>query len=168
MINKKGGDKLLTIAKFDRYDLVNSPKSDKAAFTIWFSGCSRKCEDCYNETLWNKSAGQGYDVNAVESIVTKSCGRTGTTDIVLLGGEPLEQDINDLSILLRHLHGYGYQIWLYTGFEFDQINSNIMKYLYTIKCGRYDKSLKTPNSIVASSNQKFYRHINDKWIEISL
>lgn len=161
---------MLTIAKFDRYDLVNSPKSDRAAFTIWFSGCSFRCEDCYNVALWDKMSGIGYTVDELLTIITESCRQTGNTDIALLGGEPLEQESAELMKLLKCLHSRKYRVWLYTGFDFNQINTSILPYLYTIKCGRYDKTRKTPDGTIASSNQKFYRYglINDKWDVITL
>lgn len=157
---------MLTVAKYDRYDLVNTPQTDKPAFTIWFSGCSIGCPDCYNKRLWNKSAGAEHNVNSVIFTVCHQCDHQDIKDVVLLGGEPMEQDIMDLTMLVQKLSGYGYRLWLYTGWEFDQIPQSIKRTMYTIKCGTYDDSLKC-DGIPSSTNQQFYRKNADgDWEEI--
>lgn len=155
----------MTIAKFDRYDTVNSPKSDKPAFTIWFSGCSQQCKGCYNQKLWDASSGDEYDVDTIISLIDIECGNMDIEDIVLLGGEPLEQEHMELLELSKRLCKLGYRVWLYTGWEIDQVPHGIKQYLYTIKCGRYSETLKC-DGIPSSTNQKFYRNIDNKWKEI--
>jgi len=157
---------MMTIAKFDRCDLINTPRSDKPSFTIWFSGCTQKCIGCYNYILWDKSKGFSCDVNTILELIFKECERLNINNVVLLGGEPMEQDHNDLLILSNELYKHKYNIWLYTGWDFNEIPDNIKQNLYTIKCGRYDESLKC-DGIPSSTNQKFYR-INkcNKWEEI--
>lgn len=157
---------MLTIAKFDRYDLVNTPGTDKPAFTIWFSGCSQKCDGCHNRTLWDKEFGREYQSDTVVFAICNECQRMGMTDVVLLGGEPMEQDSTSLQHLLEKLHRFGYRIWMYTGWDFDDIPNDIKQYLYTVKCGRFDKSLKC-DGIPSSTNQKFFRYDNNEWKEIT-
>ena len=157
---------MLTIAKFDRCDTVNSPRSEKPAFTIWFSGCSRRCNGCYNTSLWDASSGKQCTVGEVMTIITSECVKLGIEDVVLLGGEPLEQGRFDLTDLVHDLYTRGYRVWLYTGLEFDEIPNEIKQYLYTVKCGPYNETLKC-DGIPSSSNQKFYRRICQTWKEIS-
>lgn len=157
---------MLSIAKFDRYDLVNTPSADRPAFTLWFSGCSQHCEGCYNTRLWDKAAGKEHDVDTVVFTIANSCERTDVTDVVLLGGEPMEQDATSLKSLLMKLVRNGFKVWMYTSWEFDDIPIDIKNYLYTIKCGRYDESLKC-DDIPSSTNQKFYRNDGSGWKEIS-
>lgn len=157
---------MLTIAKFDRYDLVNTPGTDKPAFTLWFNGCSQKCEGCYNPRLWDKDAGKPYESDTVAFTICSECERTEIKDVVLLGGEPMEQDSTSLQNLLAKLHRFGYRIWMYTSWEFEDIPANIKEHLYTIKCGRYDETLKC-DGIPSSSNQKFYRNEGKGWREIT-
>lgn len=158
---------MLTIAKFDRYDMVNTPGTENAAFTIWFSGCTQKCEGCYNPRLWNKNAGREYRSETVIFTICKECERTDIKDVVLLGGEPMEQDVTGLQNLVSKLKRNGFNIWMYTGWEFDDIPAQIKGYLYTIKCGRYDQTKKC-EGIPSSTNQKFFRNDGSGWREIQV
>lgn len=157
---------MLTIAKMDRYDLVNTPGDDKPSFTIWFSGCSMKCDGCQNSRLWDITSGQEYGVNDVVYFVCRETELQDINTIVLLGGEPLEQNYESLLKMVTKLDMMGYKIWLYTGFEFEQIPESIKSHLYTIKCGRYDKTL-AKEGFPSSSNQKVYRKTDNKWTEIT-
>ena len=157
---------MLTIAKFDRYDLVNTPMSDTAAFTIWFSGCHFRCKGCYNERLWYSDFGAKFTVDDALIIILNQCESQGLHHVVLLGGEPLDQDFVGICELLDRLYSYGIRIWLYTGYEFNEIPPPILQTLYTVKCGVYKEDLKC-DGIPSSTNQKFYRKIDEKWNEIT-
>lgn len=159
---------MLTVAKFDRYDLVNTPGTEKPAFTIWFSGCSQHCEGCYNQKLWDPSAGKVHSVDAIVVAIATQRGYTGVDDVVFLGGEPMEQDATDLMELASKLRNAGFRIWLYTSWELDDIPNSIKNNMYTIKCGRYEESLKC-DGIPSSTNQKFYRKSGDGgFVQIAL
>lgn len=157
---------MLTIAKFDRFDLVNNPGSDKPSFTIWFSGCSQKCDGCYNTRLWDVNAGEIHKSDDVVFMICKQCDTTEVNEVVLLGGEPMEQDSTDLLNLVSKLHKFGYKIWMYTSWDIDDIPANIKEHMYTIKCGRFEESLKC-DGIPSSTNQKFYRNNGTGWEEIT-
>lgn len=158
----------LTIAKFDRYDLVNTPGSEKPCFTIWFSGCSQRCSGCYNERLWDVNAGKPHTVQGVLFAVFKQREYTGVDDVVLLGGEPMEQDVTDLTNLVTKLSDGGMRVWMYTSWDINDIPAAIKSKMYTIKCGRYDESLKC-DGIPSSTNQSFYRkNDNGEWKPITL
>lgn len=159
---------MLTIAKFDRYDLVNTPGTEKPAFTIWFSGCSQHCEGCYNQSLWNPEAGKPHGVDTVLVAIATQRGYTGVDDVVLLGGEPMEQNSSDLEDLVTKLDNANFRIWMYTSWELDEIPEAIKRHMYTIKCGRFEQSLKC-DGIPSSTNQKFYRKSEDGgFVEITL
>lgn len=158
---------MLSVAKIDRYDMVNNPGDDKPAFSVWFSGCSMECKGCYNPNLWKKEDGREYMAKTLLQVICLECDKQDIDTVVLIGGEPLEQNIDDLSILLGKLYTYNYKIWLYTGHEFDDVPDHLKQYLYTIKCGRYDESLKQ-EGFPSSSNQKIFRIINGNWQQITL
>ena len=158
---------MLRIVKLDRYDLVNNPGDDKASFTIWFGGCSMRCKGCYNPELQSMDKGDEYNVDTVLFAICNECDKQGLDTVVLLGGEPLEQEYKSLKMLLSKLDTYGYKIWLYTGWEFENIPESIKSHLYTIKCGPYVDELRC-DGFPASSNQRVFRKINSKWEQISI
>lgn len=157
---------MLTIAKFDRYDMINNPGDTTASMTIWFSGCSFRCKNCYNRKLWDSKFGSKHGAEAVAKIVKASCNKLGTKSVVLLGGEPLQQDKQELLSLCRLLNGAGLKIWLYTGYEFDDVDKDILEFIYTIKCGRYVDELRQ-DGFPASSNQRVYRSIAGDFVDIT-
>lgn len=161
-----GGLFMLTVAKFDRYDMVNNPMDSTASFTIWFSGCSFKCKGCYNEQLQDKSFGTKYEPHKIFFDIMNECRKLGIKSVVLIGGEPLQQNINDLLSLCKSLHGVGINVWLYTGYEFEDVDKSLLQYLYTIKCGRYNDEMKQ-DGFPASSNQQVYRSIAGVWTNIT-
>jgi organic radical activating enzyme len=156
---------MLTVAKIDRFDIVNNPKDDGACIVIWFSGCSFQCEECHNPRLWSSDIGDKYDAFELFIDITKIPNEHKS--VVYLGGEPLEQNRYDLEILTNELSKHGYKIWLYTGFDFCDVPKYMLDMAYTIKCGRYDKNQKQ-EGILASSNQHFYRKYNNQWRQIDL
>lgn len=156
----------LSIAKFDRYDMVNNPGDTTASMTIWFSGCNLRCKNCHNRKLWDSKYGNMYSASTVAKLVRASCNKLGTKSVVLLGGEPLQQDKQELLCLCRLLNEAGLKIWLYTGYEFCDIDKDILKYIYTVKCGRYIDE-KKQDGFPASSNQRVYRSIDGDFIDIT-
>ena len=158
---------MLRIAKFDRYDLVNNPGDDKASFTIWFSGCNMGCKNCHNPELQSKDRGQKYDTKTVLFAICSECEKQNLDTVVLLGGEPLEQEFDSLSLLINKLHTYGYKVWLYTGWEFENIPNAIKNNLYTIKCGPYIEELSC-EGFPSSTNQRIFRKIDNEWQQINI
>lgn len=158
---------MLRIAKLDRFDMINNPGEDKAAFTIWFSGCSMNCKNCYNPELQSKDKGDEYNVKSILFTISNECNKHDMNTVVLLGGEPLEQDHSDIVTLLDRLHRYKYNVWLYTGHEFEDIPDDIKEYLYTIKCGPYIEELSC-DGFPSSTNQRIYRKVSGKWEQITI
>lgn len=149
---------MLTIAKFDRYDMVNNPGDPTASVTIWFSGCNFGCKKCYNRQLWRKDFGKKFHADAVAHIVRATCNKTNIKSVVLLGGEPLQQNEEELLLLCRLLHESGLKIWLYTGYKFeyaDEMFPDILNCIDVIKCGRYIDDLRQ-DGFPASANQVVY------------
>lgn len=157
---------MLTIAKIDRYDMINNPGDDTASLTIWFSGCTFRCHNCYNKKLWDKENGREYSAQSVAQIVKSTCKKLGLKSVVFLGGEPLQQDRQELLSLCQLLSDDGLNIWLYTGYVLDNVDKDILKYVYTIKCGEYIDS-KSIDGFPASSNQRVYRSVAGKFIDIT-
>lgn len=158
---------MLVIAKFDRYDMVNNPGDTTASVTIWFSGCSFKCKNCYNKRLWDKGYGIKYSAKETSKIVIDMCNKLNIKSVVLLGGEPLQQDRQELLSLCRLLREANLKIWLYTGYEFDEFkNSQIADCINVVKCGKYIDELKQ-DGFPASSNQRVYKQADGSFIDIT-
>jgi anaerobic ribonucleoside-triphosphate reductase activating protein len=142
-----------------QYTLVNR------SFEIYLSGCSEdpKCLGCYNPEAQNFDIGEKYTQNYFNTIRFKVENFSNLIDnIIILGGEPLDQDKEEFKLFATDLKKLNKLLWLFTRFEIDEISSEIKKFFDYIKTGRYLSELKTENNIqygikLATSNQKIYK-----------
>lgn len=156
----------LVINKIVHDDMLNNIGDDKFAMTLWFAGCSFRCEGCHNEHLWDHTNGTHIHI---DKLLDKLFARKQLYDynyIVLLGGEPLEQNMSALFHFCRYANHH-FKIFLYTGFDFNDIPDAILNHIDMVKTGTFDINLITTNRVLASSNQKLYKKIDKEWKEIT-
>ncbi len=93
-------------------------------------------------------------------------------EIWILGGEPLDQNKNELLNFIKKLKKYNKDIYLFTGYELDFVKKEwkeIFDYIDYIKVGYYDENLKNKeikscNMTLYSSNQNIYDIKNNKYL----
>jgi anaerobic ribonucleoside-triphosphate reductase activating protein len=78
--------------------------------------------------------------------------------LTISGGEPLEQR-EGLMQLVDALSALNFDICLYTGYETEQVPSEIVKNLRYLKTGQYRKNLSSTKRFVGSDNQRFFEII---------
>ena len=133
------------------------------AFEIYLSGCDGVCsEECHNKELWDFNLGKDY-----KEELTRIVGKIHKFSLLIksvwvLGGEPLLQDKDKLIDLLKELKKTDKDITLFTRFELNDIDKEIIELCDYIKCGCYREDLKTDDNIwygikLATSNQKIYK-----------
>lgn len=135
------------------------------ALEIYISGCSGNphCRNCHNPLSWDFKLGDKYNSEYNDKIVKKVQDFSSMIEnIMIFGGEPLDQDYNDLEELLINLDLLGLPIWLFTRYNIDSIPSFVKEYVTYIKCGRYDEDCLIDNNIqyeikLATSNQNIYK-----------
>jgi len=118
--------------------------------SLFFAGCSIRCEGCHNSALWDEKAGILTSIRDI----TKKLNTDFTDWIALLGGEPTDQLQACISIM-KSLPNK--KFCLYTGREFHQLDKSLfLPNLFLIKSGRYSPEMKADRSgVLASSNQQF-------------
>lgn len=147
----------MIVAGFDRYDLINTPMADGPTFTVWFAGCTHGCKGCQNKVLWDKNNGEDFSPYELFGLIVEETKKTKIRTVTLLGGEPLQQNIDDLVLLCHLLDRSGFKIWIYTGYEFDAVPNNVLRFIDYIKCGKYIEELRTEDgSFPITKNQKVY------------
>lgn len=158
----------MIVAGFDRYDLVNTPMADGATFTIWFAGCSHRCRGCQNRELWDGSKGEHFNPYELYDLIIKETQKTKIRTVTLLGGEPLDQVRKDLILLCQLLDEAGFTIWVYTGYPFDGVPRDLLRYIDYIKCGRYIEELRADEgTFPITTNQMVYSKAGD-WKPITI
>lgn len=140
--------------KYLFWDLVlNNPKR----IEVYLSGCLQHCEGCHNPESWDFN--QGYGVNGLFSKLEEY--KMMYDDIWILGGEPLDQNLDELSVFLNELILLDKIIWLWTSFDFEKVYPFVKDRVHFLKCGKYDKNLSPYMTEygfeLASSNQKIYK-----------
>lgn len=138
----------------------------KKAFEIYVSGCKAPhCEGCHNPESWRFDNGEIYStlyfLNNIKDHIEDEAYNSLIENIFILGGEPLDQNINDFSELLFDLSHLNKNIWVFTKYNLNEIPQYVLNYADYIKCGRYKPELKVDDNIqfgikLATSNQKIY------------
>ena len=138
---------------------------------IYLAGCKGvdgvHCSGCHNPESWDFSAGKEINYAKLIDIANSSL----IKNVWILGGEPLDQPIDELDLLLSLMSTTKKPLWLFTRFEFEEIPSYFKRSLTHIKAGAYINSLPTKqlNSInltLGSSNQKLFKKDTDIWQEV--
>ena len=132
---------------------------------IYVAGCNGQphCKNCHNPESWNFNNGDLYTTDKFLAIKEKIADNPLLIkNIMIFGGEPLDQDKGELLILLQTLKTLNLPIWIFTRYDITEVYDFVKEYCDYIKCGRYIEELKTDNNIqygikLATSNQKIYK-----------
>ena len=132
------------------------------SYEIYLSGCKRHCKGCHNPDSWDFNNGDILDDKLINKLINRINNNSSIKNIWIVGGEPLHQDINELSLLLSKLKETNKPIWLFTHYEYQEIPLTILNQIDYVKTGFYDETLKCDNNIhfgvkLDTSNQKIIK-----------
>lgn len=137
------------------------------ALEMYLAGCKGDngvhCADCHNPDLWNFNIGEKYNTSYFLKIKQKVKDFDNIIkNIMIFGGEPLDNSPNELSELLFELSTLKKDIWLFTRYDINEVPEYVKNYCTYIKTGKYIPELKCDNNIqygikLATSNQKIYK-----------
>ena len=106
-------------------DISNGPG---VRVSLFCSGCEFHCKNCFNQSTWDFNNGSEFTQHEVDEIITL-LKRPYISGLSILGGEPLHPrnvaSIHDLIIQVRKSVP-DKNIWLWSGFTFDQLNEEQM------------------------------------------
>ena len=100
-------------------DIANGPG---VRVTLFVSGCTHRCEGCFNEVTWDFNYGSLFD-EEVERKIIVGLEPDYIAGLTLLGGEPLEYANwrTLLPFVRRVKEKYpNKDIWCYTGYRFEE------------------------------------------------
>lgn len=133
---------------------------------IYVAGCSGNphCTGCHNPESWDFSLGERFTKEYWGSKIAPKVLEFGDLidNIMIFGGEPLDQNIDSLWLLLYLASTSNKKVWVFTRYELKDIPSDILRWCDYIKCGKYIPSLITNDNVqygikLATSNQKIYK-----------
>ena len=104
--------------KIKKCDIANGPG---VRTTLFVSGCTHHCKDCFNPETWDFEYGQEYTAET-KNHVLELCKPDYISGLTLLGGEPFEpENQRALVELCREFKAScpGKDIWAYTGYTYE-------------------------------------------------
>ena len=136
--------------------------------SLFVSGCTHHCKNCFNEVTWDFDYGKPFDENA-QQIVIDAMAAEYIAGLTLIGGEPMEPS-NQRALLpfvkqIKKLYPHK-NIWCYTGYLFDkellqesrarcEVTDELLFYIDIIVDGRFVEELKDITlRFRGSSNQR--------------
>ena len=127
---------------------------------IWFQGCSHNCPGCHNPETHDFKAGVEVSLKEMKAQIDELEYQSGVT---FSGGDPMMQ-VEALYELAKYVHEIGMNVWVYTGYTFEELmilaekNEMYMKALEQIDVlvdGKFVMDLKSFDvQFRGSSNQR--------------
>lgn len=105
----------MNIAQIRKYDVANGPG---IRTTVFVSGCTHKCKDCFNEEYQDFNFGIKMDELSKKNII--ECLNI-TKRLSVLGGEPCQQGWDMIEFLKEMKHETNCNIWLWSGYTFEEL-----------------------------------------------
>jgi len=99
-------------------DITYSSSVDGTGFrdVLFVNYCPHHCEGCHNPETWDKKNGRDVSVDYCFEKLTES----SITNVTFSGGEPFCQ-AKALTTLAKKLIAAGKNIWIYSGYTFEEI-----------------------------------------------
>ncbi len=140
-----------------QYDIANGPGIRS---TVFVTGCSRHCVNCFNPEYQDPAAGQKWTEKEMKQLLEWLQAPTNG-GLTLLGGEPMENtaDLTDLVKTVKAALPHK-SVWVYSGFTYEEIMADAKKKALADVCdvlvdGPFVDALKDPGLYFrGSSNQR--------------
>ena len=101
--------------------------------SLFVQGCPFHCKNCFNSETWNFNGGKEWTEKTKNKFM-ELIDKPYIKRVSFLGGEPLaEQNLDEVLSLIKEIRIFfpDKTIWLYTGYDFDLLNSKYNEYKYT-------------------------------------
>lgn len=138
---------------------------ESKSLDIYVSGCnaSPKCSGCHNPESWDFNNGALYSFSWIRDKVKDF--DILIDNIMVMGGEPLDNDHGALASMLSDLRSLGKKIWLFTRYELEDVPDTIKSLCDYIKTGAYRRELRVDDNIqfgikLSTSNQRIFKCSN--------
>lgn len=134
--------------------------------SIYFAGCKHRCKGCHNPQSWDFNSGVDMSIDEIFEDIKKN-----NFNVTYSGGDPLYQNLDDLVALSKKIHSLGLDIWLYTGFTFEELLNDskykdILENVDVIVDGPFIEEQRDINILFRGSrNQRILKRNNGKFEE---
>ena len=149
----------MNISKIKRNNISNGVGIRTSLFV---TGCSHACHNCFNKEIWSKNAGEPF-TDDHKRLILQSLTPSHIAGLSLLGGEPMMSynapELTTLCKEVRELYP-DKDIWVYSGFTYEQIIADPVKLELLKQCdvlvdGKFEQELYSPKlRFRGSANQR--------------
>ena len=125
--------------------------------TLFTQGCTHHCPHCQNPETWGKNGGSEFTPEILEDIVKYFKEHKYATRLTLSGGDPLDSlELTTLVLTTLKKEIPYLQVWLYTGYIFEDISNNpLLQYIDILVDGPFRNDLRDITlKFRGSSNQR--------------
>ena len=115
----------MNFATIKHFDVANGPG---IRLTLFVSGCTIHCPDCFNKAAWDFNYGKEFTENDLEYIID-NLRNPMYQGLTLLGGEPLDNVVGLIPLVKRFREEFGTtkDLWCFTGFTYEAIMTQKME-----------------------------------------
>jgi len=129
---------------------------------IYLAGCKGPhCENCHNPESWDFNQGVDWKESLLQINDKVARFPDLIENIMIFGGEPFDQDHEELETFLWYLDRHCLDIWLFTRLKPLEVPEFAKRYLAYLKCGRYEENLRGEKEQygikLASTNQHIFK-----------
>lgn len=125
--------------------------------TLFVSGCGKRCKGCHNPEAWSFDYGEEFTEEEFSMIIDQ-VRKPWIKGLTICGGEPLHprnsEAVDELAFTVKHWFPEK-DVWVYTGYKFEEIPKNLLQSIDVLVDGEYIDSLRDPSLwFKGSSNQR--------------
>lgn len=139
-----------------KYDIANGIG---IRTSIFVTGCTHNCKFCFNRDYMDFNYGEIW-TDETTNLVIEYLSDNNISGLTILGGEPMQNATELLKIVKKIKKSINKNIWIYSGYTFEEIISDDDRYNLLKECdilvdGRFDYKLKDLTlKFRGSSNQR--------------
>ena len=128
----KEGDGKMNYHNITHDDMKNG---EGIRVVLWVSGCEHHCKECHNPETWDKNSGIEFDIKALVEILWE-VNKDYIKGLTISGGDPFmeynEPTIYYLCCVINKMFGDSKDLWIYTGYTFQELWERKSKYTRNI------------------------------------
>ena len=140
--------------KIRKMDISNGPG---VRISIFMQGCHFHCKDCFNSETWDFEGGKEFTDETINRVL-ELCDKEYIKGLSILGGEPLHpKNIEGTTKIAKKFKEKfdDKTIWVWSGFLFETVNKDTLKYIDVLVDGQFKTELFNPTlKYKGSSNQR--------------
>lgn len=146
----------MNYAQIRKYDIANGPG---VRTTIFLTGCTLNCKNCFNKEYQNFHFGKVFDDKAFDEVMD-CLSDANIHGLSVLGGEPFDNLAGLKEFITKVRANSEKDIWIYSGYTFEELLEkdgamDVLKNIDVLVDGRFVEDLKDLKlKFRGSSNQR--------------